>query len=72
MTEIVNVITSVGFPIFCCLAMGYYVKYMTDQNRQDVKDMNEKHKEEVDKMTEAINNNTLALQVLCDKIGEEK
>ena len=31
--------------------------------------LNEKHEAEVTKMTEAVNNNTLALQRLCEKMG---
>ena len=55
---ITTLIGSVGFPIVACIAMGWYVKYQTDQN----------NKEEVQKMTEAINNNTIAMQKLVDKI----
>lgn len=31
--------------------------------------LNEKHEAEVTKMTEAVNNNTLALQRLCERMG---
>ena len=30
------------------------------------------HKEEVNTMTEALNNNTIVLQKLCDKLGVEE
>lgn len=30
MNDVINVITSLGFPIACCLCLGYYVKYLTD------------------------------------------
>ena len=33
-----------------------------------VEEMRKEHKEEVSKMTEALNNNTLALQKLIDKL----
>jgi hypothetical protein len=34
-------------------------------------EVRKEHKEEVSKMTEALNNNTLALQKLIDKIDKE-
>lgn len=63
---IVTLITTVGFPIVMCGAMGYYVKYVTDQNRSDMISERKDHQEEVKAMTEAINNNTLAIQKLTD------
>ena len=72
----IQVITSLGFPIFACLAMGYFIKQQIDQYRSDIKDLQKEHKEEITKVTEALNNNTIALQKLVDKIdnkeGEEK
>lgn len=53
-------ITTVGFPIVMCGVMGWYVKYQTDRNREDVKILNEQHTKEMLGMTEAINNNTQA------------
>lgn len=66
--DIVQLISSVGFPIVACLGMGYYVKYQTDSYRDEVKDMRKEHKEEIRKITEALNNNTVALQRLCDNL----
>lgn len=66
---IVSIISSVGFPIVACLGLGWYVKYQTDMNTKQVENMRLEHKEEVNKMTEALNNNTLALQKLIDKLG---
>lgn len=57
---ILQAITSVGFPIVVCLMLMYYVRENTD-----------KHKEEIDKMSEALNNNTLVLQKLCDKLDNK-
>ena len=60
-TTIVSAVSAVGFPIVFCLIL---YKTMLDQNKQ--------HKEEADKLTEAIHNNTLAIQKLVDKLdGDE-
>lgn len=70
MNEIVQLISTVGFPIVACLLLGWYVKYQTDNYRSEVQDIQKEHREEVQKMTEAINNNTVALTQLCEKIKE--
>lgn len=72
MNEIVQLISSVGFPIVACLLLGWFVKYQTDSYRSEVKDLQKDHREEVQRMTEAINNNTLALTKLCEKMEDKK
>lgn len=71
-SELVSIITSVGFPIVACVAMGYYVKYVTDQNRKDIHDMNEVHRQEMADITSALNNNTVALEKLCTMLDQGK
>ena len=66
---IVTLIGSLGFPIVACLGMAWYVKYQMDNYSKQVKELREEHNKEIDKVTEALNNNTLAIQRLCDKMG---
>lgn len=54
---IITVIQSVGFPIVMCGAMAWYVKYIAD-----------KHNAEMQSITNALNNNTVALTKLCEKL----
>lgn len=70
MNEIVQVISAVGFPIVAALGCGFFVKWQYEQNMKQNEELRKEHKEEVSKMTEALNNNTLALQKLIDKIGD--
>lgn len=53
-------ISTLGFPIAMCLIMCYYINKINDA-----------HKEETDKFAEALNNNTVVLQKLCDKLDSE-
>lgn len=71
MTEVVQLISTVGFPIVCCLLMFYYIKSVTDKFQQQIMDIMTAHKEETRSMETALNNNTLALQKLSDKLGVE-
>ena len=58
---ITQIVSTVGFPITMCIALLWYIKEISD-----------KHKQETEKFTEALNNNTLVLQKLCDTIGVER
>ncbi len=58
---ITQIVSSVGFPITMCIALLWYIKEISDN-----------HKQETEEFTEALNNNTLVLQKLCDTIGVER
>ena len=66
--SILQLISTVGFPIVACGGMAWYVKYATDKEREERTKMNDQHKQEMTEVTTALNNNTLALQKLCDKL----
>lgn len=55
---ITSAISSLGFPIAVCIALFWHMNKQTEM-----------HKEEIQKMTEALNNNTLAINRLEVKIG---
>lgn len=50
--DIVTIISTVGFPIVCCIVMFKI------------------YREDLKKMQESINNNTLVIQKLIDKLNE--
>ena len=58
MQEIETLITTVGFPIAMCLLFAWYI-YKRDE--KDTTKDNE-HKKEVDKLSEAITNNTIVME----------
>lgn len=57
MASILEIISSVGFPIACCIAM------FLQQNK-----ITENHKSEMSEMKNAIDNNTVALTKLIEKL----
>lgn len=65
---VVTLIGSVGFPIVACIGMAWYVKYQMDANNKEVKEIRSEYNEQIKTVTEALNNNTLAIQRLVDKI----
>jgi len=56
--------------------MALYVKEQTKNNREDVKELNAQHSQEMnafkDEIKEALNNNTIALTKLCEKLEREE
>lgn len=70
--EILTAIATVGFPIVACCAMAYFFAKVNENYRNDLKELSKEHKEEMSGMTEAINNNTLVIQKLIDKMDGGK
>lgn len=58
--SITQVISSLGFPIAVCLICFWYINKREEQN-----------KAEIDKLSEAVNNNTLVMQKLVDRLGDD-
>ncbi len=68
---IMQAVTTVGFPIVMCAAMAYYVKDTTDKHREEIAKLNEQHKQEMLDIIKAVDNNTIALTKLCEKLDKE-
>lgn len=66
--DITTLIGQYAFPIVACIAMGWYIKDQSNQNREQIDKLTERHKEEMKDVTTAINNNTTAIQRLSDLI----
>lgn len=76
MDNYVQIISTLGFPIMACISMAIYVKEQTKNNREDVKELNAQHSKEMnafkDEIKEALNNNTIALTKLCERLEREE
>ena len=64
--DIVQMVTTVGFPIAMCLILAWYVKTRDDAHTEQINRITELHKDEARTMTEALQNNTLTIQKLVD------
>lgn len=53
-----TLVSGLGFPIVMVGAMSYYIKYLNDQHKEEVENINKRYIEQVEKLTEALNNNT--------------
>ena len=68
---IIALIQSVGFPIVMCCLMIWYIKYITDKNREEIAEEREAHKQEMSQVIIAINNNTIVIEKLITKLDAE-
>lgn len=66
--SIIQCVSNVGFPVVMCLVCCYYVKFMSEQHKAEITMLNEQHKTDMKEFTKAINNNTLAISKLTEKI----
>ena len=53
-------------------AMAYFFSKVNANYRDDIKELTAEHKKEMADMTTAVNNNTLALQRILDKLGGDE
>ena len=71
MEEVSTLISTFGFPIVCCLILMYYVFKLNETHKQEINEIMKEHKDEVNKMTEAINSNTLVMTKLLERLGDK-
>ena len=72
MQEVMTMINTLGVPTAVAIASMWYVKYREDKNDERLEKLNEAHKQEMSDITEALNNNTIALQRICDTFEQKK
>ena len=72
MNDVVQIISTLGFPIAMCVGACFFIKYLFDTFTKQISDMQKEHKEETVSMKTAIENNTLVLTKLCEKLDREE
>lgn len=72
MNDIPSLVSSLGFPIVACIGLGWFCKYMIDQNNKNVERMFQMYDKANTENREAIKACTEAVNKLCDKLEEIK
>lgn len=67
-----SLITSVGFPVAACVAMAMYCKTIIDSYKKDIMATIKDNWKEMSKVTQALQDNTAAIQELRCYIKEER
>lgn len=68
MSELTTIISSVGFPIVSFLIAAYFIKYTYDKTSEANKDAMDK----IGQLAEAVNNNTIVLTHLVEKLENKE
>lgn len=70
MSEIMGYIQTLGFPIVACVGLGWFCKYMIDQQQKNIEKMFDMYDRANAENREAIKANTEVLNKLCDKLDD--
>ena len=68
MNEVVQIISTVGFPIVSFLIASYFIKYTYDKTAEANKEAMNK----IGALAEAVNNNTAVLTMLVQQFNENE
>lgn len=71
MNDIIQAISSLGFPIVACIGLAWFCKYMIDNNNKHINKMFDMYEQANRENREAINACTKAIDKLCDKLDRE-
>lgn len=70
MNEIMEYISTLGFPIVACVGLGWFCKYMIDQQQKNIEKMFDMYDKANAENREAIKANTEVLNKLCNKLDD--
>lgn len=68
---ITTIISSLGFPIVCCLGLGWWIKTITENFNNQLEQTRKDHKEEIKALKDSLDNNTIALTKLLDRLERD-
>lgn len=71
MNDIIQAISIVGFPIVACIGACFFIKYQFDSFNNQMENTRKEHKEEIKALQTSLENNTIALTRLIEKLDKE-
>lgn len=63
-----QIISTIGFPIFGCGALGWFCYFMINKNNENINRMFDMYDKANSENRQAINDCTKAIERLCDKL----
>ena len=71
MNDIVNAISVIGFPVVACIGACFFIKYQFDSFTKQMEDIRKEHKEEITALKNSLDNNTIALTKLLERMEKD-
>ena len=68
MDNVLQAISTVGFPIVSCIALGWFCKWMIETNNKNTERMFDLFAQSSKETREAVENNTKVLEELRDRL----
>ena len=70
MQDVITLISNLGFPVACCVFLGWYCKYTVDRLFSWVNGITERYDNLVKSQQDVVTNNTAALTELSGRLHE--
>lgn len=70
MNDIATMISTLGFPIVACVGLGWFCKYMIDNNNKNIEKMFDMYDKSNAENREAIKALNESVSRLCDKLDD--
>lgn len=70
MNDIVNAISVIGFPCVACIGACFFIRYQFDTFNKQMEETRKEHKEEIKALKDSLDNNTIALTKILERLGE--
>lgn len=71
MNDITNMIATLGFPIAMCVGACFFIKYLFDSFTKQMEAQRIEHKDEIKQLQSALENNTIALTKLIERLEND-
>lgn len=68
--DIISLVNNIAFPIVACIGCGWFIKYEMDTFNKQLEALRKENKETTDSLSKALENNTIALNKLCDRLDK--
>lgn len=70
--EIVQIISTLGFPGAMCVCLCKYIKTLTVQYQDEIRQLTDDYREDIRDLRQTVENNTLAINMLLEEWKHDK
>lgn len=66
--SIISILQNFGFPIACCVFLGYYLNKVSTEYREELKSITSEYKDAITKFQKALDRNTNVIATLNENL----
>ena len=70
-STITTICSNLGFPILCVIGLGWWIKTITENFNTQLEQTRKDHKEEIKALKDSLDNNTIALTKLLERLERD-